>query len=118
MEDKRILNYQVEVHTVNRVYVSRIISKTNFIKYRDLDFEKSFWHIYDKSLRISTLTEEFLISINGKEIFLNPKTIEFIEIYKNVNPNKTAKEGVYMLDDYPYKTFYQNEKGLLARLMD
>lgn len=118
MEDKRILNYQVEVHTINRVYVTKIYDRKNYVPYRDLNFEKSFWTIYDQSLRLKDLKEEFPVFIQDKEFFLNPATIEFIEIYKNVNPNKTIKEGIYVLAEFPYKTFYQSEKGYFARKLD
>lgn len=117
--DKRIFNYQIEVHTVNRVYVTSILKKEGFIsRFNQMDFEKYFWHMYDIARRLSSTRDEVPIFVANKEIFINPQKIEFIEVFKNVNENKTAKEGVYLLEDYPYKTFYQSEKGYLARLID
>ncbi len=119
LEDKRILNYQVEVHTANRVYVTEVYKKDKFTeRFNKMNYEAYFWHIFDFVRKVSKFNEDVPLFIANKEIFVNTNTIEFIQLYKNVNENKTAKEGIYLINDYPYKTFYQSEKGILARIMD
>lgn len=118
-EDIRLINYQIEVHTVNRVYITSVYEKKGFIKrFNDMDYDRYFWYMFDIKKKILSQEKEVPIFVANKEIFINPKHIEFMEVYKNVNENKTAKEGVYLLDDFPYKTFYQSEKGYLSRLLD
>lgn len=110
-KEKKIINFQIEVHTVNRVYVSKVYTGKNYIPYKDEPFEKAFWVIYDKSKKIKTLTEEFPIFIDDKEIFINPINIEFIQVYKNISAKEIINEGVYYISDFPYKKYYQKSKG-------
>jgi len=106
-KEVNVYNFIIEVHTVNRVYVSKIYTKDSYIIYKNEDFNKAFWAIYDKSRRVKTLSEDFPIFLHDKEIFINPVNIEFIEIFKNVDPKKMVKEGVYYISEYPYKKQYR-----------
>lgn len=111
IKDKKVVNFQIEVHTVNRVYVSKLYTEKNYIRYKEEDFDKVFWIVYDKSKTIKNLKEEFPIFINEKEIFINPVNIEFIQVYKNLSIKEIIDEGVYYIADFPYKKYYQKSKS-------
>jgi hypothetical protein len=110
-KDKKVYNFQIEVHTVNRVYVSKLYTENNYVKYKDEGFDKVFLIVYDKSKNIKTLKEEFPIFINDKEMFLNPVNIEFIQVYKNLNEKEIVNEGIYSIADFPYDKYYQKKKS-------
>lgn len=109
MDNKKIINFQLEVHTINRVYVSKVYTEKNYIKYKEEPFEKAFWSIYDKSKKLKTLSEEFPIFIMDKELFINPVNIEFIQVYKNITSDTVIPEGVYGISEFPYKKYYQKK---------